>query len=1440
VAAVAYSVTLNGTEHAVKVGDVVNSSSVTNTWASVLAALEFKLEATNLVTVTRDDSTQSLTLTATAANTAFTASAAKRDTGLGSPSNPLPVAGDYVVIIPDRTAGDFGMAAADSLTIVALPTNRGELINLRAGADDTPSGDSDLVVVSPINVGRGSGGGSVELRASGGVTLGGQVTAESLVVHVGGDLSLTTDVGAMAISMTRAGDLTVVQAGALNLTSLAILGEGDVTIVADGNINIGTITGVAGNITLTSKTGGINITSLASGGDVTLSAVAGGITLGSSSSTVEMDSIAITAKDAITIYELDDLRIEQLVSTDGDAVKVVAGGLLTLDGAITATGANAVELTTTGSTSAIVLNQAVRSTSGAVTLTSGGAMTLGASGDITSTSGNVRLDSGGALTMTGETEINAGSGTLTIEADGQIMLGKLRSTNSSNLNITSGQIVDAAEGSIDIIAQTAQLVIQAVGGIGTLDNPIEIDVASLDISNSGGGDIGLVESGTMLINRLEQTGGAASLSTTAGTVTVAGAASATGNLSITAGGSGSAMVVNAPITSTSGTVTLGVDGGDLSLASNVTGVNVSLTLSNGSLLNAGLTMTANDGLGTNRAYKDNWLTKTVNGSTVFDPVIQWLMSRGYTTTEVATGKIVVSGLQSYQEANHLPNGTILRQAFGPFIKATGTGNPSDPQGAVRIAVKGTIGQATAGFDLSPGSIMLNGITLNTSSSDRGAMYMLATDTILVESLGQSNSDKIASNASKGGETALYALNGTLKTLGMLDANGESVDLGGFDVDIRAAVRSPDGALSLSNRNLSGTMVFGDSAIVGAYQVDPSELALLRPGFSQVNIGGDFSSNKIVFGSTTDTSASEIVFKDDVSINNPVVGGQIQLNQSVSVSGNLRIKGSGFTTYWNQNALVSVTDTLSLDDSLILTGHVTAMAGSDGSGDVILGGQSWHIINGDSQAGADSLTVKAPGNVTFMGRIGFAEPGQTLHPQDPFEGLSVAGVEVSVGAGVFNLPDDVTFEGEVLLHGDLTLQAAGTVRFAQSVNIQGGNLTILGAERVIFEGALAVNPVSGVGGNIVIEANEIDFLGGSQSVSSAGGQLTLRSTSLGLGYEVGDPPYSDPQRLNLSSRDLMALVDGFGQIVIGHVQGGHAVSGAAEVRIGSHTASSAPLFWDNLAVYGGSIVVADMPASPDFFLQVAGSITLDAVNNITLQNRIEAGLETPEDITLYSAQGLVLQSNAVSSLGDGVQSEALVADTLTVRTATGADLRFLDVNEIQATNTSSGAMVFTQLAGAGQLDVKQLSQVGTGLVEVSTTDSSLRVLSSAQGGLGVLSAGTGSVNLLAKGSESDALIARTVTLNGGALTIEAGQDVVQSAALSNTKGLIEVHALGRDALLQAGVSSDGFIEVSAARDLTQSDGQALLAVGSSGFGAANLFAGRNLTISRLQADGGALL
>jgi hypothetical protein len=255
------------------------------------------------------------------------------------------------------------------------------------------------------------------------------------------------------------------------------------------------------------------------------------------------------------------------------------------------------------------------------------------------------------------------------------------------------------------------------------------------------------------------------------------------------------------------------------------------------------------------------------------------------------------------------------------------------------------------------------------------------------------------------------------------------------------------------------------------------------------------------------------------------------------------------------------------------------------------------------------------------------------------------------------------------------------------------------------------------------------------------------------------------------------------------------------------------------------------------LKVAGSITLDAVNNITLQNRMEAGWQTRDNMSLYSAQGLILQSNAVGMLSDGLASEALVANSLTVRSAAGVDLRFMDVNTVSLTNTASGAVVLTELAAGGGLNIANISQVGAGAVSITTQAGLLQVLSS---GTGVTSAGVGSVSLTAGGTGSNVLVDKALNLNGGSLALTAAQDVDVRALLSNTNGQIAINATGRDVLLAAGVQTDGFIEVGAMRDIVQTDGQAVLATGASGLGAVNMFAGRDLVLSRVEAQGNSLL
>ncbi len=129
-ASVTYQVTVNTTTYTVKVKDTVGGNEVQATWASVLGALKTLIEVDGVVTAAVDATAHTLTLTATAANTRFTAGGSASDTNAAFP---LSMPGDYVLILQQRSTGDYNLQAAGNLTVVNLPTHTGEKITLKAG-----------------------------------------------------------------------------------------------------------------------------------------------------------------------------------------------------------------------------------------------------------------------------------------------------------------------------------------------------------------------------------------------------------------------------------------------------------------------------------------------------------------------------------------------------------------------------------------------------------------------------------------------------------------------------------------------------------------------------------------------------------------------------------------------------------------------------------------------------------------------------------------------------------------------------------------------------------------------------------------------------------------------------------------------------------------------------------------------------------------------------------------------------------------------------------------------------------------------------------------------------------------------------------------------------------------------------------------------------------
>ncbi|MFQ5481912.1 MAG: beta strand repeat-containing protein, partial [Nitrospinaceae bacterium] len=115
----------------------------------------------------------------------------------------------------------------------------------------------------------------------------------------------------------------------------------------------------------------------------------------------------------------------------------------------------------------------------------------------------------GGITFQDGASLSAGTGTLQLTTPGLLTLGRLvsQSTSASALQITAGSIVDGGDaGGADLAAANGGLVVKATGGFGSLANPLETEVASLNLINSQGGEVGIFETDGLTVLNLNQGG----------------------------------------------------------------------------------------------------------------------------------------------------------------------------------------------------------------------------------------------------------------------------------------------------------------------------------------------------------------------------------------------------------------------------------------------------------------------------------------------------------------------------------------------------------------------------------------------------------------------------------------------------------------------------------------------------------------------------------------------------------------------------------------------------------------------------------------------------------------------------------------------------------------------------------------------------------------------
>ena len=520
--------------------------------------------------------------------------------------------------------------AATSKDGVFLTEKDGVTVGTVGGVSGLKSTDSGAVVleatagnvtVSQAVEANGSAG-NVLIAAnadSGDVTIGETVTAEQNAMMIAGnDVKVNSDVtanGGDAYVEARNGNVemasgTKVWAKAMGRNArIAAKGNVELSQVEAANVSV---KAVNGDITdaLDAETANVKAPNLRleAGGDVGLTTDNLNVNVdnlevkaGGNAIIAENDAVKVGGVGAVTVAKVDSTGAATGPQTDGDLTGIDAAGTATLvaDGKVTVSEAVNVgnNLLVNATTGGIEQNAAMAAVNNASVIAGAGDVNQNA--DITATGGDAYVEAkGGDVNMSAGTTVrgNADSGTAFVGASGTLNLSKVEA-NTVWLK-TGGSIENTTVNGGGVTANN--LLLEAGGHIGKLDDKLQIDAGTIAAKADGGG-VYVSEAKSVTVGSVDASVEKVLADGTFDTPKFSGGQvgiSATGDVSLDVGGE--MLTVNSTISgsgdvevSASGGVTLGKDskvkGDDVVITASddiVQEGDVSVTVNNGNVSNA--------------------------------------------------------------------------------------------------------------------------------------------------------------------------------------------------------------------------------------------------------------------------------------------------------------------------------------------------------------------------------------------------------------------------------------------------------------------------------------------------------------------------------------------------------------------------------------------------------------------------------------------------------------------------------------------------------------------------------------------------------------------------------------------------------------------------------------------------------------------------------------
>ncbi len=495
-----------------------------------------------------------------------------------------------------------------------------------------------------------------------------------------------------------------------------------------------------------------------------------------------------------------------------------------------------------------------------------------------------------------------------------------------------------------------------------------------------------------------------------------------------------------------------------------------------------------------------------------------------------------------------------------------------------------------------------------------------------------------------------------------------------------------------------------------------------------------------------------------------------------------------------------------------------------------------------------LTINTAVTDTLGGDITLTADGAT-----PADILTLAADVSTAGKVALNAGGAISQTAGSVSAGTLEFNAGGSAALAQSGNDAGtaagtanGTLTLTDKNALTI-GAVGTHNGLVSGGNL-IDVKSAGDLTISQPVNADAGDVHLESTGGAMNGDgavddniadvigstvnlkagaggIGTTAKFDVTASTALNADTTAdgsgiLIDSVGNALLGLINA-KGSSNIGDVTLNSTGAIDSVSHDTAADVTGKNIALVALAggigAISPVDISVTGVVTASAADGSGIvmngvSGDFKAGL-------INGGAGLINLTSAGAFIdGNGVLNN-FIAGPLALLAAAGigsADALETTVSSVDLKNTTAGNIAVDQLASGGNLNVDRAQQQGSGDVTIRTLDGSLNVTAGKPG----VSATSGTILLEAQ--------------DAGA---SASDDLTINSSVTSTSGKIQLKSDARDVTFgpQGNVISiSGSVEVTGARDITMTDGQAV----NAGSGKIKFETGRNIGLSSVKTTSNA--